>query len=213
MIKEHMQNKLIGIKEAAELLNVSYETLRQWDNSGKFTAIKTKGGHRKYNLSDIYEFQGKNFNEELDNEDVTCVYCRVSSHDQKKKGDLDRQKGRILEYCLKNKYKVEYVLEEVGSGMSDTRCKLNKLFKLVSEKKINKVIVEHKDRLCRFNFGVYKVFFESHGVKVEWLEDILPQSYEAELVEDMLSLMATFSARIYGKRSAENRKKKKGGGL
>jgi predicted site-specific integrase-resolvase len=45
-------------------------------------------------------------------------------------------------------------------------------------------------------------------VTIEWIDDVLPKSYEAELVEDMLSLMATFSARIYGKRSAENRKKK-----
>lgn len=30
-----------------------------------------------------------------------------------------------------------------------------------------------------------------------------------ELVEDMLTLMSSFSNKIYGKRSAENRKKKK----
>lgn len=33
--------------------------------------------------------------------------------------------------------------------------------------------------------------------------------YEQELVEDMLTLMSSFSNKIYGKRSAENRKKKK----
>jgi predicted site-specific integrase-resolvase len=121
---------------------------------------------------------------------------------------LDRQKGRLLDYCRKQKYKVEYVFEEIGSGMSDTRCKLNKMFKLAAEKKISRIVVEHKDRLCRFNFGVYKIYFESHGVNVEWVDDVLPKSYEAELVEDMLSLMATCSAKIYGKRSAENRKKK-----
>jgi predicted site-specific integrase-resolvase len=38
---------------------------------------------------------------------------------------------------------------------------------------------------------------------------VLPKSYEAELVEAMLSLMSSFSARVYGKRSAENRRKKK----
>lgn len=34
------------------------------------------------------------------------------------------------------------------------------------------------------------------------------KTYEAELVEDMLSLMASFSAKNYGKRSAERRKNK-----
>jgi predicted site-specific integrase-resolvase len=38
-------------------------------------------------------------------------------------------------------------------------------------------------------------------------EETLPKTYEAELIEDMLSLMASFSAKIYGKRSTERRKK------
>jgi len=41
------------------------------------------------------------------------------------------------------------------------------------------------------------------------MEDVLGKSYEQELVEDMLTLMSSFSNKIYGKRSAENRKKKK----
>lgn len=40
------------------------------------------------------------------------------------------------------------------------------------------------------------------------VEAVLGQSFEAELVKDMLTLMASFSAKIYGKRSANNRKAK-----
>jgi len=204
-----MEDILIGIREAAKMLGLSPETLRLWDFSGKVKAVRTQGNHRRYRLNDIKELQGSLTEEDKSpNENAVCAYCRVSSNEQKQKGDLDRQKGRILEYCLKKKYRVDYVFEEVGSGMSDSRCKLNKIFKLVVSKKINKIVVEHKDRLCRFNFNIYKSFFDSYGVTIEWIDDVLPKSYEAELVEDMLSLMATFSARIYGKRSAENRKKK-----
>lgn len=89
-----------------------------------------------------------------------------------------------------------------------TRAKLHKLFRLAIDKKISKLIIEHRDRLCRFNFEIFKLFFETHGVEVEYMEETLPKTYEAELVEDMLSLMSSFSARIYGKRSAERRKKK-----
>lgn len=128
---------------------------------------------------------------------------RVSSHDQKQKGDLARQKARVLEHCFNRKYNVEHILVEVGSALDDNRPKLMRLFQLVANHQITQVVVEHKDRLCRFNFGVYQKFFESHGVKIELIEEVLPKSYEAELVEDMLSLMASFSAKIYGKRSAE----------
>lgn len=41
------------------------------------------------------------------------------------------------------------------------------------------------------------------------MEEVFPKSFENELVEDMLSLLSSFSSKIYGKRSAENRRKKK----
>lgn len=204
-----MKDRLLTLEEASETLGVHPDTLRRWDNSGKFQSIKTKGGHRRYKQSQIDEYLQNDVEETMQNTEVVAVYCRVSSHDQKEKGDLDRQKSRLLQYCMDKDYKAEYVYEEVGSGMNDKRSKLNKLLKLAEEKKISKVIIEHKDRLTRFNKNIYIKYFESHGVKVEWSNETLEASYENELVEDMLSLIASFSSRIYGKRSAENRKKKK----
>lgn len=204
-----MVDRLLTLEEASETLGVHPDTLRRWDNSGKFHSIKTKGGHRRYKKSQIDEFLQNEAQETNQNKNVVAVYCRVSSHDQKEKGDLDRQKSRLLQYCMDKDYKAEYVYEEVGSGMNDKRSKLNKLLKLAEEKKICKVIIEHKDRLTRFNKNIYLKYFESHGVEVEWSQETLEASYENELVEDMLSLIASFSSRIYGKRSAENRKKKK----
>jgi putative resolvase len=75
------------------------------------------------------------------------------------------------------------------------------------QQKVYKIVVQHKDRLIMSNFNILKIFFESHEVEVEYVEETLPQTYEAELIEDMLSLMASFSAKIYGKSSAEKRQK------
>jgi len=204
-----LSEKLIGISEAAELLGVNTRTLRRWDIEDKLEAVRTLGGHRRYRLSDIEALQGIDVESRGENEDCVVVYCRVSSHDQKKKGDLDRQKGRVLECCVKKNYKVGYVLEEVSSGMNDKRSKLKCLFKLVQERKVNRVVIEHKDRLVRFMFNILVEFFGSHEVEIECVEDVLSKTYEAELVEDVLSLMSSFSARIYGKRSAKIRRKAK----
>lgn len=84
----------------------------------------------------------------------------------------------------------------------------HKLINLVISGKIKKVIVEHSDRLTRFNYKLVEVLFSSHGVKVECIEEVLGKTFEDELVKDMLTLMASFSAKIYGKRSHQNRKKK-----
>jgi excisionase family DNA binding protein len=199
---------LVSLKIAAEILGCGTSTLRTWDNEGSLKAVRTPGGQRRYRIEDLEKFQGI-IKKTTPKSDAVAAYCRVSSHEQKAKGDLERQKGRVLTHCVGKKYNVTHVLEEVGSGMTDTRVKMLKLFDLAIKGEISRVVVEHKDRLARFNFNIFQKFFESHGVTVEWIDDVLPKSYEAELVEDMVSLMASFSAKVYGKRSAENRKRKK----
>ena len=42
---------------------------------------------------------------------------------------------------------------------------------------------------------------------VEYVEEVLEESFEADLVKDMLSLITVFSAKLYGQRSKKNRKK------
>ena len=194
-----MQEQLVGLNQACEMLGVTDVTIRTWDKEGKLKAVKTPGGHRRWRLSDLQAFQGISQPETPDVEELIAIYGRVSSHDQKQKGDLDRQIGRLATHCNKKKYKVAHTLQDVGSGMSDSRPRLNQLFKLVETHAITKVVVEHKDRLTRFNFGVYERFFNSHGVVIECTEDKREKSYEQELVDDMISLMSSFSAKILRK--------------
>lgn len=201
-----MDEKLLKISQVSKLLSVSTKVLRQWDNDKKLCAIRTPGNQRMYKESDIYKFIGTEKHVEA-KQDWICLYSRVSSSEQKTKGDLDRQSNRLVEYSVKNKYNIGYVLLEVGSGMSDSRPKLLHAMRLAKDGLITRLLIEHRDRLTRFNFNLVKLYFESHGVEVIYIEDTLSKTYEAELVEDMLSLMSSFSAKVYGKRSAGRKKK------
>ena len=52
-----MEEKLLTITQASELLGVSVDTLRRWDKSGKLVAIKKNGGtHRFYREKDLEIF-------------------------------------------------------------------------------------------------------------------------------------------------------------
>lgn len=177
---------------------------------GKLKSVRTKGGHRRYRQSDIDNFIGIQTNEDItpSNPNVVATYGRVSSHDQKQKGDLDRQCQRLSEYCAKKKYKVEFILKDVGSGLSDSRNGLNKLFDLVIARKINKVVIENKDRLTRYQFNVLSKFFNSYGVEIKTVEN-KECTDEEELINNIMMLMAVFSGRLYGKRSAKRRKELK----
>lgn len=204
-----MSKPILTISEAAEILGVSDETLRLWERDGKVSPSYTEGGHRRYQRIDIEKLAGTYV--EPSKETATnrvAIYCRVSSHEQKAKGDLERQVGRMTTEALKRKYNIIAVFDEVGSGMNDNRKKLQKMFELVEHREIDVVLIEHKDRLSRFCLNYLISYFKSYGVKVEWADEILGQTYEQELVSDILSLMASFSAKIYAKRSSQNRKNK-----
>jgi len=52
-----MKNKkILTIKEAAEFLGVSIDTLRRWDAKGKLKAVRSSGGHRYYSKELLESF-------------------------------------------------------------------------------------------------------------------------------------------------------------
>ena len=200
-------SKLLTIKQASEYLNVSTDTLRKWDKSGKLVPLTTTGGHRRYQQEQLDEYIGIT-KSTVEMSELVATYSRVSSHEQKQKGDLDRQSQRLSEYCAKKKLKVGYIIKDVGSGLSDTRNGFTKLSNLVIEKKITKIIIEHRDRLTRFQYNFIELMYKSYGVEIIHIEknDV---SEQEDLVTDLVSLMASFSGKMYGRRSAERRRNKK----
>jgi excisionase family DNA binding protein len=198
--------KLLTVKQVSEILHVHGRTLKNWDTSGKLPAIKTQGGHRRYKESQIESLLGiKNEAEITIKKDVAAIYARTSSHDQKNHGDLDRQSNRISQYCANMKYNVSYVINDVGSGLNDKRAGFIKLCNLVINKSINKVVIENKDRLTRFQFNLIEIFFKSYDVDII-ITNKKEITEEEELVNDVMMLMASFSGKLYGKRSAKKRK-------
>jgi excisionase family DNA binding protein len=202
-----MSSGLLSIRKAAEYLDVTEDCLRKWEKGGKITPLKTAGGHRRYKREDLDRLVGIESDDEV--KKVCCAtYARVSSNEQKQKGDLDRQSQRLSEYCAKNNIMVTHIIKDVGSGLNDNRSGFIRLTDLIIAGKVNKLVVEHKDRLTRFQFKFIKKMFESYGCEVIVVNGADVSDTE-ELAADMMSLLASFSGRFYGKRSAERRKKNK----
>ncbi len=65
--------------------------------------------------------------------------------------------------------------------------------------------ITHKDRLTRFGFEYLETFFESYGTKIIVTEQKEDQNSQEELVEDMMSLLASFSGKLYGMRSSRKK--------
>ncbi len=194
--------RLYRVSEVARMLNVSSVVVRKWIKAGKLRA------RRIGKLWMIPESELKHFLGEKPREVRAVIYARVSSHKQKKDGNLDRQVERLRSYCSAKGYKVVDVITDVASGLKEDRNGLLKLFKLVESRQVDIVVVEFKDRLTRFGFDYLRRYFESHDVRVEVVEES-EKGYMEELIEDFVSIVISFAARIYGKRSQKFRRIRK----
>ena len=90
-------SKIISIGQAAKLLGVHVQTMRNWEKSGKLKPDSiSPGGTRRYNLDRIVAISGKEVPTVVDKR-KTIAYARVSSCDLKE--DLQRQ-SQVLELLL-----------------------------------------------------------------------------------------------------------------
>ena len=193
-------DKLYSISKTAEILDVTAKTLRIWDKENKLKPVLTSGGHRRYKESDINKIIGI---EEIQDEkkEVCVTYARVSSQKQKVCGDLDRQSQRLSEYCAKHNLYVQYIIKDCGSGLNDKRSGFVQLTDLVIKGKVNKVIVEHKDRLTRFQYNFIEKMYKVFGCEIIIVDDKEDVSDAEELTRDLMALLASFSGKYIEEKS------------
>ena len=125
------------------------------------------------------------------------LYARVSSHDQK--SDLDRQVSRLSTWAAQAGGQVVRVEAEIGSGMNGSRSKVRRL---LADPKVTAVVVEHRDRLGRVNTELVEATLSAHGRRLVVLDS---GEVDDDLVRDMVEVLTSFCARLYGRRSARNR--------
>lgn len=83
---------------------------------------------------------------------------------------------------------------------------LRKLFRLAKNGAISTLIITHKNRLARFGLELIKRILEDYGVALKILYQPDQQSPQEELVTDMMSLLASFSGRVYGLRAGQTKR-------
>ena len=197
--------KYYRISEAALLLGICTKTIRRWNALGKIECKRTVGGHHRISLIEIERILNHAYNtQNLQEDSSVAIYCRVSSHDQKKKGDLDRQIDTAQEYCQKKQITPRYIFCDIGSGLNTRRTGLKKLCALIEQKKITKVIITYPDRLTRFGFDYLKNYFKSHGAGIYAIHMKSTCSMQEELVQDLIAIITSFSGRVHGMRSHRN---------
>lgn len=197
--------KLLTAHQVAKLINVWPHTLRRWEKEGKLKPLRTPGGHRRYKESQVMALVGEAVTE---NRTKQCaIYARVSTAKQAEAGNLQRQKERLIAYTVEKGYQVKRVYTEIASGLNENRRELKNLAKTAGNGEIDAIVIEYKDRLARFGYKYLEQYYQSCGVYIDVMELDEEKSPQEELVEDMIAIITSFSARIYGKRGGQVAKK------
>lgn len=126
-----------------------------------------------------------------------ALYARVSVHDQR--ADLDRQVARLAAWAAENGLGVVEVVTEVGSGINARRPKLARL---LADPTVTMIVAEHRDRLARFGVEQLEAALSAQGRRLVVVD---PGETSDDLVRDMIDVLTSFCAQLYGRRGARNR--------
>lgn len=181
-------------KQFGQLIGKSVLTLQRWDRAGILPAHRTPTNRRYYTHDQYLEYRGL----KAKGAGQTFVYVRVSSTSQKP--DLQNQLAALRAYCQAKDLKVDEWIEEIGSGLNYQRKHFNRVMEEIELGRVQRLIIAHKDRLVRFGFEWFAAFCDRHGTDLVIVngETLSP---EQEMVQDLLAIVHTFSARLDGLRS------------
>lgn len=171
----------VNTKTACKQLGVHPNTLRNWDKQGKIKTKRTPGNVRLYDLNSLNIVEKKK-----------VVYARVSSKGQS--DDLESQIKYLRSRCPEHE-----LVQDISSGLNFKRKGFNSLLEQIMSGTIQEVVVTHRDRLVRFGFELIEKIAQQYGCKIVVLNEITLSPQE-ELVRDLLSIVHSFSCRLYGLR-------------
>ena len=186
--------------EVAKMLGVVPKTILNYRDSGlikmRFDPETSRWYISKSELIELLKKKDLFHEEEVIK--LPVIYARVSSNEQKLRGELQRQVERLEDYCkLHNAFEYE-IYTDVDSGLNAKRNGLNRLIDHVMTHSVSIVYITYRDRLTRFGFEYLEKFFRHFGTEIVVLDDASDGVMQDELVDDMVSVVASMSGGLDG---------------
>jgi len=129
------------------------------------------------------------------------LYARVSSSENK--DNLESQLQRLKDFASAKGYTVIKEVKEIGSGINSNR---RKLLSVLKQNDYNIILVEHKDRFARFGIEIIEELLSQQGKTLEVINQA--ETEKENLVQDLISIITSYSAKIYGQRRSRRKTEK-----
>ena len=200
--KSELTKEYYKTGELAKMIGKQTRTVQSYCIKGDINSIIITSGKRIISRDEVIKYlRSSNLLYEDDNK-IDLIYARVSTNEQKNRGDLDRQIDYIIREIIAKNPKNLKVFSEVGSGLNDNRTELKKLLDMVMNDEIDRIFILYKDRLTRFGFNYLEQICNKFGTKIIVIsEEIQEKSIQEELAEDIISIIHSFSGKLYGMRN------------
>lgn len=183
----------LRVSDVAKQLKVSASSVRTYTTQGKLQFDLTPNGHRVFRQSYVDDFLGR------DSAEIIAFYVRSSQGEQ---SQLDSQSRLLTE-----KYgEPVRIFSDKGSGLNDKRRGLAQLLAQAKKGAFNVLCITQQDRLTRFGFVHLEELFNAYGVEVRVLGQGNSATPVEELLQDFMSLLASFSGKFYRLRGYEQQK-------
>ena len=200
--KSELTKEYYKTGELAKMIGKQTRTVQSYCIKGDINSIIIPSGKRIISRDEVIKYlRSSNLLYEDDNK-IDLIYARVSTNEQKNRGDLDRQIDYIIREIIAKNPKNLKVFSEVGSGLNDNRKELKKLLDMVMNDEIDRIFILYKDRLTRFGFNYLEQICNKFGTEIIVIsEEIQEKSIQEELAEDIISIIHSFSGKLYGMRN------------
>jgi putative resolvase len=178
------------LSQYAKQQGISYRTALRWFRAGAINGYQAPTGT-------IIVTEGR---ATPARPEKVAIYARVSPSSPEHRENLEREVARLADYCTARGYPVAQVVKEVASGVNDSRPKLLALLK---DSSVTRIVVEHRDRLTRFGFNYLETLLQVQGRTIEVVN--LAEHDKEDLIADLVAVVSSFTARLYGQRRAKHK--------
>lgn len=187
------------IGQFAKLINVTTQTLRNWDKKKILVPIKTKTNQRRYTDQHLMKFKQLKVTQKLN-----VLYCRQSTKNQK--NSLENQQQKLKQFCLSKGIEINKIISQFGSALNYNRAGLKQLIQLIITDKVQTIVIYYKDRLVRFGFQIIQYLCSLHDVTLIIADTSQTnKTKQQQFADDLISIIHYFSMKVYGSRNYKSK--------
>lgn len=194
-----MSYKPLRVSEAARILNLSPGTVRNWCKQGKLEYSLSVSGQKVFDREYIYNLARETQGLEPITVKPVIFYARSSD-------DNDVTINTQIEKLTQSFGKPDKVYKDKASGLNDSRRGLRGLLNYC-KKNPSHVYITNKDRITRFGYSYLEELLESYGSTLTVLDSDETKEPMEVLMQDFMSLFASFTGKFYRVRGYEQQKK------